>query len=195
MKLRFIIGILFLALVGCTSTKKTTNTTTRSDSVNQKQTTKFEDTTAKFHIQGQMVQAESKVALPDSINKLSRLIQYLQLQLALKGDKHDFHIITGLLNSDESYLKCPYAESWAQVVNGVLKHRLEQTDTTIDIRLKNAIRLTNYFYSRYRELTSEKETIKTSFWTQVWIWCKGILVGLLLAIVIGFILKLKKYVL
>jgi hypothetical protein len=77
----------------------------------------------------------------------------------------------------------------------MLKHRLHAKDTTISIRLKNAIRLTDYFYYRYKQLITEKETIKTSFWAEAWIWIRGILVGIGLSFLIWLILKLKSYIL
>lgn len=96
-------------------------------------------------------------------------------------------VISGL-NTPVNHLTTPLAESWAWVKNGKLFHEISQPDTTLWIRLDNAIRERNYYRDRYQ---SEKEKIisapvvKGSWWNTLWVW-SGRAVWTILIIGIAF---------
>jgi len=51
------------------------------------------------------------------------------------------YIENGIVNSDQSYLTAPFSFSTAQVINSRLMHELVQTDTTLRIKLENALKV------------------------------------------------------
>jgi len=127
---------------------------TRSDSSYSNSNTKYKDTTADVKIKGDQKKGNKDLHLPDSITKLTQVISYLNQQLSLKGETTSIHSLIGLMNTDKSLLITSYARSWAQVIDGILYHDLIQVDTTLQVRLQNAIRLTNYFEGRFKQSTT-----------------------------------------
>ena len=99
-------------------TETSTNTETTSS-----------DTTATVFIPGEKTKDEIpvKVVLPDPITQ--------------PENKKPIKIKKKYVNSDLSILTVPFAISYAQVVNSKLKHELVQTDTTLRIKLENALKV------------------------------------------------------
>ena len=51
------------------------------------------------------------------------------------------YIENGIVNSDLSILSVPFAISYSQVIDSELKHELVQSDTTLRIKLENALKV------------------------------------------------------
>ena len=110
------------------------------DSISTHTNTNYRDTTAHVIIPNIINNNQVNVTLSDSVKTLKELIHYLQLQLVLHPNATTNDIIKTIgLNTEMSHLKTPFAESWAQVVNGKLNHKLEQGGDSLII-LKNAIK-------------------------------------------------------
>jgi len=63
------------------------------------------------------------------------------------------YINKGIVDSKQSYLNVPFAESTAQVINSKLIHKLSQKDTVLRVELENALKLT-------KELKTENKILK-----------------------------------
>ncbi len=88
---------------------------------------------------------------------------------------------TGQLTSKPSNLKTQLATSYAQVINGVLKHNLIQQDKELDVLIKNAIKE----HSTHEVKIEEKVVYKTKL---IWVFVSS-LVGMILGLLIAIFIK------
>ena len=79
------------------------------------------------------------------------------------GDTVYIDRVTGLSTSRKSTLETTYASSWAQVVNGILLHELEQKESEIEQRIENAIR-ENSTHTETVETVVQKIPVRGFFW-------------------------------
>ena len=103
--------------------------------------------------------------------------------------------VTGLINSKRSRLETSLAWSTAQIINSRLHHELMQKDTTIEARLKDAIREVERLQ---KEITEKVTTVevprKLTRYQRFAVWWLGISIGLALAVGVWFAMKLKRLV-
>ena len=82
----------------------------------------------------------------DTIIKTKTVIRYRDTTLYIEMPGREIikevpvYIEKGIVNSKQSYLTVPYAASTAQVINSMLRHELIQVDTTLRIKLENALK-------------------------------------------------------
>jgi len=86
------------------------------------------------------------VTKTDTIRTIKTVIEYRDTIIYVKVPgktvikEVPVYIENGIVNSDQSYLTVPYAESTAQVINSQLIHDLTQVDTLILIKLQDALK-------------------------------------------------------
>ena len=98
----------------------------------------------------------------------------------------------GLVNSNVSFLETSLAWSKSQVIDSRLIHELVQIDTTLEIRLKDAIKEID----RLKEVTTIKKEItevprKLTKWQQFRIWIGNITLGSFGIFLLFMLLKVK----
>lgn len=92
----------------------------------------------------------------------------------VKGDvRHDtvrvFVTADGLINSKVSHLKTDFAWSWAQVVNGQLRHELRQNDTAVAAHLVSR--------STFSTELQKKTTVVTVYQNKLKKWQQNVIYG------------------
>ena len=91
------------------------------------------------------------------------------------GDTVYIDRVTGLSTSRKSTLETTYASSWAQVVNGILLHELEQKESEIEQRIENAIRESSTHTETVKEVVKEVNVLK--WWQKSLMWLGVLGVG------------------
>ena len=94
------------------------------------------------------------------------------------------YIENGIVNSELSILSVPFAISYAQVVSSKLNHELVQTDTTLRIRLENALRYSKTL-EKQNKVLKEKYVVtvkENSNWAK---FCVKVVWVLIVVIVLG----------
>jgi len=96
--------------------------------------------------------------------------------------------IVGAINTDTSRIETSLALSLAWIRRGLLHHELIQKDTTLELKLKNAL----------REIETFKQTTKThevnilTWWQKTLIWIGGSFLVLVVVFIAYKLLKLIK---
>jgi hypothetical protein len=111
-------------------------------------------------------------------------IIYIQLPpeiITSPGDTVYINKVTGLQYSDRSILRTSFALSWAQVVNGVLRHELQQNDTLISRAIQDAVKEKSITVETVKEAVLEINVLK--WWQKVLIWVGGLSVLVWLIII------------
>jgi hypothetical protein len=99
---------------------------------------------------------------------------------------------TGLVNSRRSYLETSLAWSTAQVIDSRLHHELQQPDTTIEVRLKDALKTVDRLQRELSEKITTVEVEKPLTWWQQTMIRGGYLLLALIAGAVGYaLLKIK----
>lgn len=103
------------------------------------------------------------------------------IYLYVKGDvRHDtvrvFVTADGLINSKASNLKTDFAWSWAQVVNGQLRHELRQNDTAVAAHLVVKDTFSTEFQKKSTVVTVYQNKLKN--WQQAAIYGFFILIAM-----------------
>lgn len=133
----FIAVVILLVLSGCVTQKRCNLkfppqvTTIVKDSIVYKETTVYKDTTI-----------------------------YIKLVADTIIDSTFVTINKGLVNSKTVKVKGIYADATGQVINSVLIVKLFEKDTTLQLKLDNAIRETNSWKEKYNSIISKE--VKTT---------------------------------
>lgn len=94
-----------------------------------------------------------------------------------------------------SFIENPYSESLAQVSGGMLHHTLQtrpqKLKTPITTIVRDTIRIEHKAETIIKEVPAQLSKAQRG-WISLGKWAVGILVGILIAVVVGIILKAKK---
>jgi len=98
----------------------------------------------------------------DTIIKTKTVIRYRDTTLYIEMPGREIikevpvYIKEGIVESDLSVLVTPLARSYAQVVNSKLSHELIQVDTTLRIKLENALKYSKVLETQIISLKEKK---------------------------------------
>lgn len=96
-------------------------------------------------------------------------------------------VVNGLIQSQRSQLETQLALSWAQVVDGMLLHELQQKDTTIARIIEQAIREASTETVVTKEVVHKVYELTNWQWLQLWAGRIALLLLILLALARKFL--------
>lgn len=176
--LAVLIGII---LAGCCG-PRVLNTTVKDSTIYN---ISYRDTTIGISLAGASASGVLPLELPAELPQ-ETIYSSLRPLYEISGAQA---LISGLQLSDTSFLSTPLATSRAWVAHSKLFHTLTQADTTISVRLKNAL-------AQIEILKKTTTTIQVpvhylTWWDKLWIWCGRGAVGLILLYICLRILSAK----
>ncbi len=120
---------------------------------------------SKFPPETMIIRKDSIIREKETIYRDTTI--YIHIPGEVQNYNDTIYIKAGQIYFKPSHLRTSFAESRAWVENGRFKHTLTQNDTTLSLRLKNAIRLT---WERAEAYYKEKEVkvVEKRFIPLVW---------------------------